>query len=100
MATAPDPVQVAPEFYKARLDNDRVRVLDVQMPAGQKSSMHSHPAYVIYVVTPGKVKFTAPDGTTEEVELEAGQVIWREAETHAAENVGTTEVHVLNIELK
>ncbi len=62
--------------------------------------MHSHPAYVVYAVSDFKVKFTYPDGKTAELEGKAGEAVWREAETHAAENVGTTELHVLNVELK
>jgi hypothetical protein len=35
-----------------------------------------------------------------EVEEKAGRAIWREAETHAVENVGTADTHVLVIGLK
>ena len=98
--TERDPVKLAPDFYKVALENDRVRVLDIRMKPGDKSPEHSHPAYVIYALSDAKLKFTDPDGTSEEVEVDAGQTVWRDAETHAVENVGTTEVHVLNIELR
>ncbi len=61
---------------------------------------HSHPAYVVYALSDFKVNFTHPDGKTAELEGKAGEARWRDTETHAAENVGTTELHVLNIELK
>ena len=98
--TERDPVKLAPDFYKVALENDRVRVLDIRIKPGDKSPEHSHPAYVMYALSDAKVKFTDPDGTSEEFEVEAGQTVWRDAETHAAENVGTTEAHVLNIELR
>lgn len=99
-AIAQDVVKVAPGSYNVLLENDRVRVLEYRSKPGGKEPMHSHPASVIYVLSDAKVKFTLPDGKTTESELKAGEVIWREAETHAVENVGTTEAHVLIIELK
>jgi beta-alanine degradation protein BauB len=98
--TERDPAKLAPDLYKVALENDRVRVLDIRMKPGDKSPEHSHPAYVMYSLSDAKAKFTNPDGTSEEVEVEAGQTVWRDAETHAVENVGTTEAHILNIELR
>jgi len=97
---AQDAVRVAPDIYKVLLENDRVRVLDVRMKPGGMSSMHSHPAYVIYSLANAKVKFTSPGGESAEVEIGAGQALWREAESHAVDNLGSTEVHVMLVELK
>ena len=99
-AMAQDMVKVAPNTTKVLLENDRVRVLEVQQKPGEKSAMHSHPASLVYPLSSGKTKFTSPDGKTTEGELKAGAVNWREAETHAVENVGTTDSRVLVIELK
>ena len=98
-ASAQDPVKVAPNAYQVLLENEHVRVLDVRLPAGGKSPMHSHPAYVVYALSDGKVRFTPPKGKPEEIDIKAGQATWRPAETHAVENIGP-DVHVLNIELK
>ncbi len=99
-ALAQDPAKVSPNTHKVLFENDRVRVLDIRVKPGQKVPTHSHPDYVAYALNDFKVKFTSPDGKTAEVEGKAGEATWRDAETHAAENVGTTELHVLNIELK
>jgi hypothetical protein len=99
-AFAQDPVQVAPDEYKVLLENDRVRVLEFQDKPSDKEGMHSHPDYVVYVVSDFKRKFTQPDGNTLEVEGKAGQTLWRGAETHSGENIGTTATHVILIELK
>ncbi len=99
-AMAQDQVKVAPNNTKVLLENDRVRVLDVQTKPGEKLAMHSHPAYLVYSLSTSKAKFTSPGGKTTEGELKAGAVNWHEAETHAVENVGTTDSHVLVIELK
>jgi quercetin dioxygenase-like cupin family protein len=99
-ASAQDPVQIAPKVYKVMFNNDRVRVLDVRLKPGEKSAMHSHPDYLVYAFSSSKVKFTMADGKTADVSLKAGECQWRKAEKHAVENVGKTDVHVLNIEFK
>jgi quercetin dioxygenase-like cupin family protein len=100
MAPAQDPAQVNAKLVKVSLDNARVRVLDSVLQPGDKEQMHSHPAYVTYVVAGGKIRNHLADGKTVEVELTAGQVLFREALTHWAENIGTTPVHVVLVELK
>jgi quercetin dioxygenase-like cupin family protein len=99
-ASAQDPVQIAPKVYKVTFNNDRVRVLDVRLKPGEKSAMHSHPDYLVYAFSSSKVKFTMADGKTADVSLKGGECQWRKAEKHAVENVGKTDVHVLNIEFK
>jgi len=99
-AMAQDAVKVAPESHKVLLENDRVRVLESRIKPGMKNAMHSHPDIIVYRFTPVKIKFTLPDGKTFIREAKAGSVLFREAETHATENVGSTEAHGLLIELK
>jgi quercetin dioxygenase-like cupin family protein len=98
-AIAQDPVKVDPAHYKVLLNNAHVRVLDIHVQAGEKTPMHSHPNYVVYSFNDATVKFTLPDGKTKTSTLKAGEAKWRNAETHAAENIGKKEIHVLNIEL-
>jgi quercetin dioxygenase-like cupin family protein len=99
-AVAQDAVTVAPKIYSVVFENDRVRVLDYHAKPGQKAAMHSHPALISYALTAAKVKFTSPDGKSQDQALKTGQVLWRDAETHATENIGKTPAHVLVIELK
>ncbi len=100
IVTAQDMVKVASKNCKVLLDNDQVRVVRVVTKPGDKIEMHSHPATIVYALNSGKVKFTSPDGKTEERELKAGAAVWRDPETHSSENVGTAEGRVLVIELK
>ncbi|MGH8632106.1 MAG: cupin domain-containing protein [Burkholderiales bacterium] len=95
-----DPAKVAPESYKVLLDNERVRVLETRLKPGGKLPMHSHPSHVTYAFTDAKVKFTSPDGASKEEELKAGKARWGDPVAHAVENVGSSEAHVLNVELK
>jgi quercetin dioxygenase-like cupin family protein len=99
-ASAQDPVKLSPDKYKVIFNNDKMRILDVRLKAGDKSPMHSHPNYVVYSFRNSTVKFTSKDGQTADVKTKAGQCMWRNAEAHAVENTGKTDVHVLNIELK
>jgi quercetin dioxygenase-like cupin family protein len=99
-AMAQDPVKAAPESYKVTSENRYVRVLDIHLTASGKVPMHSHPGYVAVALTPCKVRFTSPDGKTQEAEFKPGEAVWREAESHSAENLSTSECHALNIEVK
>ncbi len=95
-----DPVKVAPDIYKVRLENDQVRVLDIHLKPEAKSPTHSHPAYVVVALSPCKVRFTLPDGKITEADIKSGDVGWSGPVTHSAVNVGSSACHVLNIELR
>jgi quercetin dioxygenase-like cupin family protein len=99
-AKAQDPVKVDPAHYKVLFNNKQVRILDYHLKPGEKTPMHSHPNHVIYPFAGGTMKFTLADGKTQTVTGKAGQVVWHDAETHTVENVGKTETHGLDIELK
>ena len=98
--SAQDPAVVNAKTIKVKFENDRVRVLEAELPPGVKEQVHSHPAYVIYVQAGGKVRNYASDGKTTETELKTGDVLYREPLTHAAENIGNTTMHFILVELK
>jgi quercetin dioxygenase-like cupin family protein len=86
---------------KVLLDNDRVRVAEAVRQPGTKVPMHTHPAYLAYFFGPWKGKFTSPDGKIKEKEFPGGKLLWfPKGKTHALEVIGTTDQHVLVIELK
>ncbi|MCL4370164.1 MAG: cytoplasmic protein [Chloroflexi bacterium] len=93
-------MQPVSEMAKVLLENDRVRMVEVRIKAGETLPMHSHPSYIIYSFNPGRFQFTTQDGRTEIVEYDGGQTVWRDAETHEVENIGTTESRALVIEFK
>ena len=99
-APSTDPAVVNAKTAHVKFENDRVRVLEAVLQPGDKEQLHTHPAYVIYVLEGGKMRNHAADGTTSETEFVAGQTIFREPLTHWAENIGTTTVRVLLVELK
>ncbi len=97
---ADDVLKAAPGCCKVLLENENVRVIDYSAKAGEKAGMHSHPAHVAYALVDGKTKFTNADGSTREAELKAGQAIYSPAVTHATENIGSSDLHVIIVEIK
>ena len=99
-AHAQDPMTTSPKYYKVLLENDQVRVLEYRLKAGEKEPMHSHSVGVVYVLSGAKLRFSYPDGRTEEKAAATGETIWRDPTTHTVENVGDTETHAIAIDLK
>jgi quercetin dioxygenase-like cupin family protein len=99
-ARAQDPVVVNSATVTVKLENDRVRVLEAVLEPGHKETPHSHPGYVTYVLTTGKMRMHAADGTSRDAALTAGQVLFTEPLTHWAENIGTTTMRFVLVELK
>ena len=97
---AEEAAKAAPHVYKVAFENDRIRLLEVRMKPGDKSALHSHPDYLVYALSGGRIKLTAASGDAGEVEINAGDTMWREAEEHSALNVGDTELVALFIEMK
>ncbi len=95
-----DAPSVAPDLYKVLFENDRVRVLDVRYGPGVKSERHSHPDLVVVALTPANVKFTLGDGQTVDMELQARESAFVDAQDHTVENTGTSELHAVLVELK
>jgi quercetin dioxygenase-like cupin family protein len=97
---AADPLAVAPDMYKLKFENERVRVMEVTFQPGQKIAEHSHPDHFVVVEEGGKLQISHPDGKVLDADLKVGDVLWINAETHWAVNTGTTVVRLLVTELK
>jgi beta-alanine degradation protein BauB len=97
---AQDVSKVNPKNFKVVLDNDKVRVIDNLSNPGEKSTWHSHPDMLIYVLEGGTNKSTTKDGKTKTTEFKKGETVWMDAVTHQTENIGKTKMHLLLVELK
>ncbi len=95
-----DPLVVNSKTIGLKLENPRVRVLEATLKPGDKEQTHSHPAYVIYVIEGGKFRNHATDGSVSDGEFKTGDVIYRDAVTHWAENTGDTTIRLVLVELK
>jgi len=98
---AQDAAAVNPKTIHVTLDNEHVRVFEAALPPGWKENMHSHPTSIVYVIVGGTVRNHLPDGTTSEpTTLTAGQTLYRDPITHWNENIGTTTIRLIVVELK
>ncbi|MBC7989280.1 MAG: hypothetical protein H7Y19_06825 [Luteimonas sp.] len=88
------------DSVKVLLDNDKVRVLELQMPPGGKTGVHSHGDNLVYFVTDGEAAQTNADGTSKTMQRKAGEVLWSGPVTHDTQNVSKKSVKTLVIELK
>jgi beta-alanine degradation protein BauB len=98
-AMCADPVKTDPDLYSVVFENERVRVLEYRDRPGDWTSVHSHPDMVIIPLSTFRRRLTV-DGRTVEVEKTAYDAGWVPAQTHAGENIGSTDSHALFVELK
>jgi len=95
-----DAVSIAPHIHSIVFENDKIRVLKVVVKPGDKAGMHWHPENINYILKPGTLRFTKPDGSTADVELTEGQVTSSPESSHAVENIGNTDVQTIQVEMK
>lgn len=94
-----DPVCTDPDKYRTILENDLVRVLEYRDTPGAMTAPHSHPDSVMYTLSTFRRRLHV-DGATRDVEMERGNAFWLPAQVHRGENIGTTDTHVVFVELK
>ncbi len=99
-AMAQDPTKVDAKHYKIEFQNKRVRILRIKYGPHEKSVMHSHPDSVAIFQSDGRVKFTYPNGKSEEREMKAGQAVFTPAGRHLPENLTDNDMEVILVELK
>ena len=100
-AYAQDPTVVAPTIYKSVLiDNDKVRVIQLEIEPGITIPWHSHPHHVMYALTSGKIEITDKGKAANIIELKSGDAMFLEPVTHMAKNIGTNKVILVVTEIK
>jgi quercetin dioxygenase-like cupin family protein len=99
-ALAQDATKVDSKHYKVEFENARVRIVRVHYGPHEKSVMHSHPDGVAIFQSDGRVKFTFPDGKTEERDMKAGTTLYTPAIRHLPENLTDNDMEVILVELK
>ncbi len=92
--------QATPKVVKLKFENDRVRILETVSNPGDHELQHSHPGNVVVVLEGAKLRIQTADGKSNEVEFKTGDAFWRDPVIHSAENIGTTRLHAIIVELK
>jgi quercetin dioxygenase-like cupin family protein len=95
---AVDFLEAAPTQTKVLVENDKVRVIEVNFKKGDKVPMHSHPDIVLYVIKGGKTRFFDESGKMTESMSKDGSAAFRPATTHAHEHLD--DVRAIVVELK
>ncbi|MGO4221593.1 hypothetical protein AB4Y64_07020 [Lysobacter sp. TAF61] len=98
-ASAQDMAKTAGKNVKVLLDNEKVRVLELNMPPGASTGVHSHGDNVVYFVTGGTAT-QVTDGVTKTMTRKPGEAVWSGPVTHDTTNSGKTAVKTVVIELK
>jgi quercetin dioxygenase-like cupin family protein len=100
-ALAQDPVKACPNIYKkVLLENEQVRVMEIEFKSGDAADWHTHPNHVAYALTDGKLEITDRGKETQTAEFKAGDAIYMGAVTHKAKNTGTNTVKMIVTEIK
>ena len=94
-----DPVETNPSLYTVVFENERVRVLEYRDVPGDRTTPHTHPDSVMVTMSAFDRRLSVGD-QVREVSLQPGLAAWLPAQTHAGENIGSSETHVMFIELK
>jgi len=98
--SAQDPAVVNAQTVRVKLENSRVRVFETVLRPGARENMHSHPAYVIYIIDGGRFRNHTADGKSTEFDVPSGATIYSGPVTHWAENIGKTTTRLIVVELK
>jgi quercetin dioxygenase-like cupin family protein len=98
---AQDPMEVAPNVYKkVILDNEKVRVFEVEFAPGDVAPWHFLGEHVGYVVSGGKMEMTEKGKEPMVMDIKDGDAMYMPAITHMVKNVGNTTVKMIVTEMK
>jgi hypothetical protein len=90
-----------PDTQKLMMENALVRVFDIKVPPGVFEPRHTHARGLTIALSDYDNETKSfPDGRVSRGHTAFGQVRWAEPQDHEAKNVGTTEQHVIRIEIK
>ena len=90
----------SPDYYKLKLENDRVRVLEFKLPVGAVDNWHWHPSETFYVIKGGTLKIHLRDEKPMIVKVKEGNTMYHDKWEHKVENAGDTDIFIVIVELK
>lgn len=108
MASHPlDAMIAAPDYHKLLFENDSVRILDTNLPPGEKTPVHAHewPA-ALYILSwsdflrrdeQGEIMV---DSRTRSYPPERSGMWLDPLPPHSIENIGRSDLHIIAVEVK
>jgi hypothetical protein len=101
LAHARQPAPPHPDTQKLVMENAFVRVFEVRVAPGIAEPRHTHARGLTIALSDYDNETKSfPDGGVNRRHATFGEVRWAEPVDHEAKNVGTTEQHVIRIELR
>ena len=105
---AHDAMTAAVKHHKVLLENESVRVLETRIRPGERTAVHTHPwqAVVYFVSFSDIIRYDADgkvlsDSRNTSTKPQPGAALWSPpVPLHSIENVGTTDLVAIAIELK
>ena len=94
-----DPTITNSDKYRIVFENEKVRVLEYKDNPGDKTTPHSHPDSVMITLSAFTRKLHF-DNKEMDVQKEVGEASWLAAQSHVGENTGSTNTHVIFVEIK
>ncbi|MBK6874937.1 MAG: hypothetical protein IPG99_00320 [Ignavibacteria bacterium] len=103
-----DAMIAAAKHHKLLLENEKVRVLDTCIPAGERTAVHTHkwPATYYVMSFSDFIRYDDKDNVVLDSRTLAqlpsvGTAMWSEPLVpHSLENIGAQDLRVISIELK
>jgi quercetin dioxygenase-like cupin family protein len=80
-------------------DTLNVKLMKITLHPGEKLPVHSHPVYMFYCLTGGKITFTSEGKTITKTYKAGDHYINGPVNAHSHENVGKTDISILLIEI-
>lgn len=98
-AYSQDLTKVDPQQTAVLLDTLNVKTFLVTVHPGEQIPVHSHPVYLTYYLTAGKMS-TTMNGKSSVKDIKAGMKVMHPYQgPHSAENVGTTDLSFIVVEI-
>ena len=79
---------------------EAVRIVRIAYGPGEESVMHHHPDSVAVFITDQLVQMTMPDGSTDEISAETGDVLFTPGGRHLPKNISDSALELVLVELK
>jgi hypothetical protein len=95
-----DPLKIDPLHYRADFENERVRAIRLTLKADEAVPMHDDVDALAICIQECHLRFTRPDGRTQDVHMESGETRWLYGDTHSTRNLNTNPMEMLFIEMK
>jgi hypothetical protein len=95
-----DPLQVDTLHYRLDFENEKMRVLRLTLTPSETVPMHDDKDALVVCLKECHVRFTSPNGRSEDIHMEAGTSRWIYGETRSDKNLGTKPVEMLFVETK